>query len=91
MIQRIPDVLTSGIARFLWARLSETEPGDDPREIDRHLARCETFDRHRMVEFKNPRARYCDFDGESWPCQAITSMAANYADRTDYAEAVRRA
>jgi hypothetical protein len=89
VIQRIPDVLTSSIARFLWARLSEAEPGDDPREVDRHLARCETFDRHRMVGFKV--VRYCDFDGERWPCQAITCMAADYADHTDYAEAVQRA
>jgi hypothetical protein len=90
VIQRIPDVLTSGIARFLWVRLSEAESqATTPEEIDRLLACCETFDRHRMAGFKV--VRYCDFDGERWPCQAITSMAANYADHADYAEAVRRA
>jgi hypothetical protein len=92
VIQRIPDALTSSIARFLWVRLNEDSANArTPQEKDRYLARCETFDRHRLVELPLSGSRRCDFDSELWPCRAITSMAAKYADHADYAEAVRRA
>lgn len=92
MIQLIPDALTSSIARFLWVRLNEDSANmRTSQEKDRHIARCETFDRHRLVELPLSGSRRCDFDSELWPCQAITSMAANYADHPDYGEAVRRA
>lgn len=91
MIQRIPDALTSGIARFLWVRLNEDSAyARTPQEQDQYLARCETFDRHRLVELPLSGSRRCDFDSELWPCQAITSMAANYSNHPDYAEAVFR-
>lgn len=91
MTDRIPDALTSSISRFLWVRLNEDSVNARTRqEQDRHLARCETFDRHRLVELPLTGSRRCDFDGEAWPCQAITSMAANYSGHADYAEAVRR-
>lgn len=92
MIQRIPDALTSPIARFLWVQLNEDFANvRTPQEQDRYLARCETFDRHRLVELPLSGSRRCDFDSELWPCQAITSMAADYAGHPDYEEAVRRA
>lgn len=75
----------TGITAFVVARLIEAESqARTPEEIDLHLARCETVDRHRQEILEILNRNYCTFDGEVWPCAAMRLAAARDADHPHY-------
>lgn len=59
--------VTPDITAFVVARLKDAEPEvRTDEEVDRHLARCEMADRHRLQSSWLVPPGHCGFDGERW-------------------------
>lgn len=76
---------TPDITAFVVARLKDAEPRvRTSADLDRHMARCEMVDRHRLQPSWLVPPGFCDFDGERWPCYGVRGLASRFADHPDY-------